>query len=73
MKTMRVVSVAGAVLVWAAGIFFDSTFISQAQMQMPPVQAQPDSVVQVMADAEGLQLVPLDQLPKAGTVWTVGS
>jgi hypothetical protein len=71
MKTMRVVSVAGAVLVWAAGIFFDSTFISRAQMQMQPVQAQPDSVVQVVADAQGLSLVPPDQVPPDGTFWTV--
>jgi len=66
MKTMRVVSVAGTVLVWAAGIFFGSTFILRAQ-----TQTQPDSVVQVIADAQGLPLVPPDQIPISGTFWVV--
>lgn len=34
---------------------------------------QPDSVVQIVADSQGLPLVPLGQLPRAGTFWTVGN
>ncbi|MGD0251421.1 MAG: hypothetical protein ABSC01_01850, partial [Verrucomicrobiota bacterium] len=45
MKTMGVVSVAGVVLVWAAGIFFGSTSISRAQMQMQFFQAQTQAQV----------------------------
>ncbi len=66
MKTIRVVSAAGAALIWAVGIFFSSIFISQAQ-----VQAQPDSAVQIAAESQGLQLVPPEQIPECGTFWIV--
>jgi len=71
MKTMRVVSVTGAALVWAVGTFFGSTFISRAQMQMQLVPVPPDSVVRVVAEAQGLELVPPDQVPFCGTFWMV--
>jgi len=37
-----------------------------------PVQlAQPDSIVQIAAEAQGLELVPPDQVPPFGTFWMV--
>jgi hypothetical protein len=77
MKTVRVVSVAGVVTL-IAGIFLGLTFLSRAQVQSISGSAtlpdnQPDSVVQVVADSQWLPLVSLDQLPKAGTFWTVGN
>ena len=75
MKTIRAVSVAG-VAVLMSGIFLGLTFLSRAQMQFISGGAvlsggQPDSVVQIAAESQGLALVPPDQLPKAGTFWTV--
>ena len=37
-----------------------------------PVQAAPpDSIVSITAEAQGLSLVPLDQVPSSGTFWWV--
>ena len=38
-------------------------------MQVQP--APPDSIVQITAEAQGLALVPPDQLPPFGTFWLV--
>ena len=60
------------------GLIALSGFI-HAQVTTAPVQSvsgstgQPDSVVQIAADSQGLALVPSDQLPRVGTFWTVGS
>jgi hypothetical protein len=70
---MRAGLVAGAVLVWAAGTFFGSTFILRAQTQDTSGSATlPDSVVRIAAEADGLSLVSPDQLPESGgTFWIV--
>lgn len=34
-----------------------------------PAQSVPDSIVQLTADAQGLALVPPDQVPRSGTFW----
>jgi hypothetical protein len=77
MRTLRVVSVAG-VTVLTAVIFLGLTFFLRAQTQLLNGSTalpdnQPDSVVRIVADSQGLQLVQLEQLPKAGTFWVAGS
>ena len=44
-----------------------------AQVQPQPSQQPPDSVVAVVADAQGLPFVPPDQRPVFGTFWEVRS
>ena len=56
-------------LVLTAGIFLSSTLHSLAQLQLQPVSATPDTVVRIVAEARGLPVVPLDQLPQYGTYW----
>jgi len=75
MKTNRVVSVAGAAVL-ISGIFLGLTLLSRAQEQSISSSAvlptdQPDSVVRVVADSQGLLQVPPDQIPKFGTFWIV--
>jgi hypothetical protein len=76
MKTMRTFSVA----VLVAGFFFGSNFISHAQTQVQaaqsvianaPALAAADSVVSIIAETHGLQLVPPDQWNRFGTYWYV--
>lgn len=59
MKTMKAVA-----LILTAGFFFNSNGTSSAQ-------ARKDSVVAVVAEANGLPLVPSDKLPRHGTFWLV--
>lgn len=65
MTKKRMVS-AGVALVLAI------TFISHAQMDPITVQsASADSIVSVVAEAQGLQLMSPDQVPFCGTFWMV--
>jgi hypothetical protein len=61
-NTMKIIKAVAAVL--AAGLLIGSNFVSRAQ-------AQTDSVVRVMAEANGLQLVLSDEIPRFGTFWVV--
>ena len=46
--------------------------LARAQQTATPVQsATPDSIVQITAEAQGLQLVSPDQVPRCGTFWWV--
>ncbi len=58
-----------AALALAAGWFFGSMVISRAQAES--VRAQADSIVAVVADAQGLSFVPAEQRPFYGTFWIV--
>jgi hypothetical protein len=48
-----------------------TAFLSAGQTQLQSSQQQPDSVVAVVADTQGLPLVPADQRPPFGTYWEV--
>ena len=54
-----------------AGLLASAVTTTVAQSQ--PSQQPPDSVVAVVADAQGLPLVPPDQIPFFGTFWEVRS
>ncbi|MGA3283354.1 MAG: alpha/beta hydrolase [Verrucomicrobiota bacterium] len=73
-KIIRTVLISAG-LIASSGFIYGQETTVQAQSVLgsadQPV-SQPDSIVRVVADSQGLSLVPLDQLPKAGTFWTVG-
>lgn len=58
-----------AAVMGTAGIFLGSIFVTPAQLISEATK--PDSVVAVVADAQGLPLVPAEQLPWHGTFWIV--
>ena len=60
---------AGAKLL-TAGMLLATVFPSTGQTQPQSSQQQPDSVVAIVADAQGLPFVPADQRP-FGTYWEV--
>jgi hypothetical protein len=62
MKTFRTVLVIGAGL-------FVSLNLLHAQLSVQSTGATPDSIVQLTADAQGLPLVPPEDLPPCGTFW----
>jgi hypothetical protein len=45
--------------------------VMQAPTQAQPVQQQPDSIVAIVADSQGLPLTPYGQLPRYGTFWQI--
>jgi hypothetical protein len=61
---------AGAKLL-TAGMLVVTAFLSAGQTQLQSSQQQPDSVVAVVADTQGLPSVPADQRPPFGTYWGV--
>ena len=73
------IKIAGRLLL-SAGLIALSGFI-QAQVTTTQVQSisdsavlpdnQPDSVVRIAAEAEGLVLMPTDQIPECGTFWII--
>jgi len=69
MKNSRGVKAVG-IIILAAAILADTLTI-RAQDQSQPAQAQSNSVVAIVADAEGFPTVPNNQLPLFGTYWTV--
>lgn len=73
MKTIRTALVSVGASVMAAGVLIGSAFASAGQTQPQPGQPQPDSVVAVVAGAQGLPFVPADQRPLCGTYWEVRS
>lgn len=49
-----------------------ATIASSSSLDLAPVQSvQPDTIVQLTAEAQGLALVPPDQVPFFGTFWMV--
>ena len=56
-----------------AGLMAAAITSATAQVQPQPSQQPPDSVVAVVADAQGLPFVPPDQRPVFGTFWEVRS
>ena len=56
-----------------AGLLAFAITTASAQAQTQPNQQPPDSVVAVVADAQGLPFVPPDQRPVFGTFWDVHS
>ena len=54
----------------SARILIVTAFLSAGQTQLQSSQQQPDSVVAVVADTQGLPFVPADQRP-FGTYWEV--
>ncbi len=56
-----------------AGLLAFAVTTASAQVQPQLSQQPPDSVVAVVADAQGLVFVPPDQLPFFGTFWEVRS
>ena len=59
-----------AAVLSAAGLA--GMMLARAQQTATPVQsAQADSIVQITAEAQGLQLVSPDQVPRCGTFWWV--
>jgi len=67
-----VVTLTSAIMV--AGCFFwaASTFAQTLSVQSDATQpAQPDSIVQLTADAQGLSLLSPDAVPASGTFWLV--
>jgi len=67
-RLTRALVVAGIVACVSSG--FTQTLSIQSDVAQP---AQPDSIVQLTADAQGLPLVPPDALPRSGTFWLVMS
>jgi hypothetical protein len=66
----RALVVAGVVACVGSG--FAQTLSIQSGSSIDVAQpAQPDSIVQLTAEAQGLSLVPPDALPKTGTFWLV--
>jgi len=66
----RAFVVAGVVACVGSG--FAQTLSIQSGSSIDVAQpAQPDSIVQLTAEAQGLSLVPPDALPKTGTFWLV--
>jgi hypothetical protein len=66
------VTLTSAIIV--AGCFFwaASTFAQTSSVQSDATQsAQPDSIVQLTADAQGLPLLPPDAVPASGTFWLI--
>ena len=70
MKIIRnILSVAG-ILLSLQLLHAQTALIGSVNDVATPIQAaQQDSVVQVAAEAQGLQLVPPDQVPRGGTFW----
>jgi len=65
----RAIIVAGC-CIWAASTFAQALSVqSDANQAAQPAPA--DSVVQVVADSQGLQLVSPDQIPAFGTFWVI--
>jgi hypothetical protein len=73
MKTNHWLKTIG-VLLLSLGLFKSASSFAQAlsvQSGSAIDVAQPDSIVQLTADAQGLALVPPDALPSSGTFWLV--
>ena len=73
MKKIRVLLLFGAGLMLSCHQLFAQTdTLGGFNTDTAPVQATPpDSIVQVTAEAQGLSLVPADQIPPSGTFWWV--
>ena len=64
-------------LVLAVGIFFGVTFQARAQLQLKPaplldekpLPEKPDTLVRIVAESQGLPVVPFEKLPRYGTYW----
>lgn len=73
MKTNRTSLLSVEVSLLAVGLLIGSAFASAGQTQLQSGQQPPDSVVAIVAGAQGLPFVPADQWPLFGTYWGVRS
>jgi hypothetical protein len=76
MKTA--IKIIGMVLISLALLQLANSFAQDTPAQVQSISGsttlpddQPDSVVRIAADAQGLQLVPPDQIPGCGTFWII--
>ena len=53
----------------SAGMLIATAFLAVGQIQLQPSQPEPDSVVAIVADAQGLPFVSAEDQPPFGTYW----
>jgi hypothetical protein len=56
-------------MIVCGGLIVGLHLLHGQETAMPFQSATPDSIVQITADAQGLELVPPDQAPRSGTFW----
>ena len=72
MRTIKQVSIIGASLFVSLNLLQAQTqFSGQAIQASGEVSAQPDSIVKLTAEAQGLNLISPTDLPDGGTFWTL--